>query len=422
MNRFFRRAFSLIEILITLAIVGFIVAIVVVSYSNIRENAESIVQDDSQRSFLRALETFTSTGGDLGQITGATELSDTDKAYALIAALQKTADPEKREATGRVSSLVRDDLIVVAADESAASPRLRFVGDSVVLANDNNPGFLISSDSGKSPVAVANTAGVAAAASDSLNALSEGALYATSSSYLWDEDNTIITGPASVGANTGAVSGGLTGSEIIIAFGDSIAGVPNANPMAYDYSTYTSGDAHIQVFAYRRDAVDLTTAEINLVVKFDGAVVGSAVNAVRNVHSNKVVTSGGTSVNGVLIDLPTTALKAPNQWSSGAYNLSAQANSTGLGSLRGLGTAAAIRTLSAIPSPLNPPTIALTGDFNNSGPHAGVIDSGEVITINSEVNNPGVPVAAYIADPSPSGGELSFYDVSLGSISTLTLK
>lgn len=416
MNRSFRRAFSLVEILITLAIVGFIVAIVVVSYTNLRENAENIVQDDSQRSFLRALEAFTSTGGDIGQILTA-DISDGDKANALLTALKSTADADKRNATGQISSLVGEDLFIIVADPSTTGPRLRLLGDSVALV-EGGEGFIVTNDSNLTALEVENSEAVELAASNSLNALDSGALYATNTAYLWDEDDTIIAGPANIGGKAGAVVGGLSGSEIVIAFGDSVSGAPNDTPMAFDFFEYTNGGSAVEIFAYRRDAVDLTTAELDLAAKFNGAPVGSAANAVRNVHGNKIVPTGGTTVRGVVITLPTTSLKAVNTWTASSYSLAVQASATAVGTSRGLGTAAAARTISAIKSPLAAPSISIASD----SAHAGILDPGDVVRVDSELTNPTVPSAVYIADIGSSGSELGYYNTVSGSISTLTLK
>lgn len=200
-----KKAFSLIELLITCCLLAVVIGIIVVSYSNLRARAVNIAQDRDQKLLKEISEAFRVTGGgfvnigSLRNITTSTTLSREQMAAALTLLFQKPVNVSvnARVRNGAVATLLPDDKVVVpyanadgllrlVVDGTTGALKLQTVGDGFIVVNRNSElGATAQIASVQAQLALMRARG----------SNTEGTTYADNTSYVWDDDQNTIEGP-----------------------------------------------------------------------------------------------------------------------------------------------------------------------------------------------------------------------------------
>jgi prepilin-type N-terminal cleavage/methylation domain-containing protein len=378
-----RKAFTLIEIVLVLAILAIVVGLSSVAYRSLQKQTKDIARTSTQRSFLKALDSFRSTGGDVAAILDANkDVSAVAQGQALLNALAEKASATSRESLGKVGELLENvpDMVVIANEADDNSSRLIVDGDTVKIATSGK-GFVIvpASDTteGKSATMASQAAAVVGA---------EYAQGTASPSYIWNEEGKGISGSNPGEGGTPSVGTpdvtGLGKTTLVIHYADSSSDIDHMAKKFY-YSEYV-GDAAIKISISRSDNQNISAADVGaLTVTFAGLTPTYTTSYVANAY-------GVTVCQLTFTNLPTSLKKVPTAWSSESYPLFVKAD--GSSTIQG---ASRSDDISARKRKLNPP--AITSSAGNNGNVLYLKNSGDVIRINSYSTNTSiVPSAAAV--------------------------
>jgi prepilin-type N-terminal cleavage/methylation domain-containing protein len=141
-----KRAFSIIELLVTCAILAIVTGLGVGAYRNLSQNASTVAQNQEQKAFQSALEVFHITGGNLATILNfpLSATSSHVQAAALTIVLRNPANTNSRIRYGNVSNLISSDMIVVPYSDNDGCVRLVPNASNTILApQTSGTGFAI---------------------------------------------------------------------------------------------------------------------------------------------------------------------------------------------------------------------------------------------------------------------------------------
>ncbi len=348
-----KKAFSLSEMLVTLTVVGIIVAVVLNVYNGIQNSATAVAQQKNQAELNQVLSELHMSGGNLLAILNAGAPSYI-KALALTQLLQGRLNSASETQKGTVGNPLPATEVIVpygyadytnyGSPPNAAyngKPRIVFSVSGVpavvtpATPEEAAPGFIAvnggSNEGGQfnqlaSRAMVINQAQVlsgtgAGATSGAAFSNLTGSKYASKNSYLWDEDTSIIPGPASAPASAPAPVS-LPGITFAIAYGN-LTAPDHAAPGAFTFADYTSATyGKVYVFAYRNNLTDLQSGDIALTATFGGNSGGStALTMAASLGSDGFDGSvtglknpSGGSLSGLLLTVPLEATLDAGAW------------------------------------------------------------------------------------------------------------
>ncbi len=199
LKQYMKKAFSLIETIIVVVLLGVFATIVVSFYPNLRRTAERIMLEQDLLVLRDSMEAFKGMGGDLKTLALA-NCSTADKAAALTTLLDGTTSLRAlRTEKGAVGNLLPSDSCVVPSTENGEK-RLIMGNDGKLSLATSGQGFTVAKKKTYVSATVINSANVAALVSAVATVDQNGNKYADQVKYLWDEDTRVYAGPAG-GAN-----------------------------------------------------------------------------------------------------------------------------------------------------------------------------------------------------------------------------
>lgn len=213
------KAFSLVELLMTLALLGVAVGVLLVGYGNLREIFQTTAQNRDQTVLYQAISAFNLMGGDMAPIFNS-GLSKDEQAAVLTKVMQNSASAAMRKQKGVASDMVGEDMVVVpiVSDKGIAMLQPLTEGKRTTLqvvtttAGLNSEGFVVvtkDSPLGGQSLAV-DTWNVSKGSAQKIENTAKivlsggtfsGARYAdnrgnrVASKYVWNEDEASRTGP-----------------------------------------------------------------------------------------------------------------------------------------------------------------------------------------------------------------------------------
>jgi prepilin-type N-terminal cleavage/methylation domain-containing protein len=352
-----RKGLSLVELLIALSVLSLVIALGIIGYRNIRQNADSLAQDKDQKTFLQALEAFRSTGGNIAAISSST-LTSEEKARALLESLKATASSSERNTRGAVGQLLASDTVVVPYSSSDGRSRIVISGNGEAMLASSGPGYIVvSSRSPRATTMAAPSSAVVTVVNSATAPSSTASRYASNNNYLWDEDGSALTDPSAGGtaALTSTTPSVTAVSFSPLLFASSISGgqVSPDGSISFRYEDYAGSS--ITLFTYRQDLIPVASGDLNLTANLGSATVPGS-PATSNVSSGNIVSSGGTPASGYLLIARPDILKPANTWSTSRYALTATAAPTASGTAKGIQGESNMIQLIAVQQPAPQPT------------------------------------------------------------------
>jgi Tfp pilus assembly protein PilE len=259
-----RNAFSIIELLITCAILAIVAGLGVAAYGVLSKNVQLAASNHDQAALQQVMEAFHMMGGNLAAITNSGGV-DSVKAAALSGLLQNSVSSDSRVQKGAVSNLLSSNLVIVTYGE----PGTPDDGRSRLVVSNAAQGTFAVATSGTGFIAVNKTSALASHATvDTSSSLYTsavqpnltGAKYASGEAYVWNEDTTVKTAPITTGGNDPTP---LTPSAAKTYFYS--ADMPAANPSLWDYIGGTAVTVHLSL-KKNGVATDLTAIDPSVTV------------------------------------------------------------------------------------------------------------------------------------------------------------
>lgn len=286
------KAFSVVEVLFTLVLVGVLSGIGVVAYRNIQSRAEEAAHNKDQVVLQQVIESFRITGGNMAGILASTDLSAREKAAALTLVLQQGLTADAYKASGTVTTTLGSDMVIVpytGTDKARllASPVDNPVTLTLLPSGTPNPGedvggaasgvtmpspgtpqlqtFVVTkktstlgAQANLTPTEQTNAANAANAVR---TASAIGAHYAVGSSYLWNEDASTTNSSALSSVNDTNPSAGVVGLPGAVNL--RMASTFSGNSGVYTYDDYQgTGTATATYYVFREDGKPLYTEDV----------------------------------------------------------------------------------------------------------------------------------------------------------------
>lgn len=223
-----KRALSIVELLLTIALIGVAVGVLMVGYGNLRSIVQGTTQNRDQAVLYQAVAAFNLMGGDMSPIFNS-GLNADEQAAVLTRVMQGSVTDAARKQRGEVSQMVGSDMVVVpmSSDKGIAllmpTPDINPKGLRVVITSPGKTvtGFVVvSKDSPLGGQSLAVDWNTDKGSQSRINGVTvkvlhsaglAGARYAddrsgkAGSRYVWNEDDVARTGP---GSGTVPTSGG----------------------------------------------------------------------------------------------------------------------------------------------------------------------------------------------------------------------
>lgn len=284
------KAFSVVEVLFTLVLVGVLSGIGVVAYRNIQSRAEEAAHNKDQVVLQQVIESFRITGGNMASILANDKLSAREKAAALTLVLQQGMTADAYKATGTVTTTLGSDMVIVpysGTDKARllASPVDNPVTLTLLSAGAANPGddgmgvasgvtmpgpvipqtFVVtkktSSLGAQANLTTDEQQKAQTAANTVRSASIIGAKYAVGSQYLWNEDASGTSSSALSSVNDTNPSAGVVGLPGAVNL--RIAATFSGNNTVYTYDDYQgTGAATVTYYVFREDGKPLYPEDV----------------------------------------------------------------------------------------------------------------------------------------------------------------
>jgi Tfp pilus assembly protein PilE len=315
-----RNAFSIIELLITCAILAIVAGLGVAAYGVLSKNAQLAVSNNDQAALQQVMEAFHMTGGNLAAITNSSAIDDA-KAAALSGLLQNSVDKNSRVQKGAVGNLLNSDLVVIAYPGSQTDD-----GRSRLVVSNAAQGTFAVATSGAGFIAVNKTSALASHATvDTSSSLYTsavqpnltGAKYASGEAYVWNEDTTVITAPITTGGNDPTP---LTPSAAKTYFYS--ADMPAANPSLWDYIGGTAVTVHLSL-KKNGVATDLTAIDPSVTVTVMLGTITYSLPATSWI--TETLPSG---IKGLKQPIVLNSILPASSWAAANYDLAVNATSS----------------------------------------------------------------------------------------------
>jgi|GEM_PF-2435529 prepilin-type N-terminal cleavage/methylation domain-containing protein len=277
-----RKAFSLIEIMVTLAIIGIVAAIIMNAYKGVQNSATAVAQQKDQAELNQVLAELRMSGGNLAAIVGtaatplAVSLTNINNAGMTAAYLTYflqnpvTANSKTQKGTVGGQTLSANEYIIPFPYQmsqsgdtrkrivfTSASPSIAQAGLGFIVVNKNSQEFSNFQGSGTPYTnwsgifsnGVVPTTGLAGAAltptaqaiiTAAQTSNVTGTKYNNNDAYVWDEDSTVVAAPTTTG-----ITGTPTPYQLNFAWAYSARGatdgVTNSPLGTFNLVEYTNG-------------------------------------------------------------------------------------------------------------------------------------------------------------------------------------
>jgi len=441
-----KKAFSLIELLVTCAIIAIMIGIVIGVYNNINSSAIAVAQQKDTAELNQVMGMLHMSGGNIAAITDPNQnitimggvANANEQAYAFNLLLHNNLTTNSKVQEGSVGgSMLPANEMIEPYSVADGKPRLVIINASTGRLGVQTPslgtvlaGFIIVHQTpapgqafsnitlpGSQQLAAknlwSNTSGpnntnIGAVVSNPTNV---GSKYANNNAYVWNEDPGVTTSP-----NPNPTTAPLINVAFVIAFSPSVDpnNQPSGTSMSYNFVDYTNHTtatqttapatpATIYAFAYNQDDPSAGLGPVSLAANVGGSSSGVITSSMPAGAAAASVAAFGSSLQslgsapGMLVTMPLNSVLPIPQWvDSGNNPVSSETFAIAADGTHGTGGVNG--TITAAPIAAGAPPLSNTSITAGSGVSftANPLDPSGVISVIPSITDPTNGVSSYL--------------------------